>query len=101
VWRVQNYLCPLVFCFWSSSLEWGEGGGFFRPLVLLYVSAFCLWGGCVSFLVLWVVAGFLGVVVGWVGLMSLCSLPFLRGLLASLDSFRINTQLNVFPFLFS
>ena len=32
-----------------------------------------------------VLAGFLGVVVGWVGLLSLCSLPFLRGWMDSLD----------------
>ena len=30
---------------------WGWGL-FYRPLVLLYVSAFCLWDGCTSFLVL-------------------------------------------------
>ena len=40
---------------------------------------------CVSFVKLYylqfceVAAGFLGVVAGWVGLLSLCSLPFLRG----------------------
>jgi len=27
----------------------GGGGGVFRPLVLLYISAFCLWDGCASF----------------------------------------------------
>ena len=40
---------------------------------------------CISFVKLYylqfceVVAGLLGVVVGWVGLLSLCSLPFLWG----------------------
>jgi len=34
-------------------LSVGVGWGFFfRPFVLLYVSAFCLWCGCASFLVL-------------------------------------------------
>jgi len=28
VWRAQICLCPLFFCFWSSSLEWGGVGGF-------------------------------------------------------------------------
>ena len=37
-------LVSVVLLFCSSPLEWGvgEGGGFFRPLVLLYVSASCL-----------------------------------------------------------
>jgi len=44
VWRVQNYLCPSFFCFCSSPLEWSGGEVFFRPLVLLYVSALCFMG---------------------------------------------------------
>ena len=115
MWRAQNYLCPLLFCFLSSD---GVGWGGFFFLVHLYfcmfllsvygavaphfsaivksnIFIFCCYSpsivACVSFVkscylqFCEVVAGFLGVVVGWVGLLSLCSLPFLQGWLASLD----------------
>ena len=115
MWRVQRYFVCIVLLLLELSVGVGWGGGFFHPLVLLYVSAFCLWGGCatfsvnvkldififcrdspsivacVSFVKLYylqfceVVAGFLGVVVGWVGLLSVCGLLFLWGWLASLD----------------
>jgi len=38
----------LLFLELSDGVGW-EWGVFFRPFVLLYVSAFCLWGGCASF----------------------------------------------------
>jgi len=61
----------------------------FSPIVKSDIFVFCRDSlsvvACVSFVKLYylqfceVVAGFLGVVVGWVGFLSLCSLPFLRG----------------------
>jgi len=41
-------LVSVVLLLLELSVGMGWGGGF-RPLVLLYVSAFCLWGGCASF----------------------------------------------------
>jgi len=41
-----------------------------------------------------VVAVFLGVVVGWVRLLFLCSLPFLRGWMASFEGMRGNRPIN-------
>ena len=102
-------LVAIVLLLLELSVGVGWGWGIFCPLVLLYVSAFCLWDGCISFSAIVksdififccdslsivscvhfvklyylqfckVVAGFLGVVEGWVGLLYLCSLPFLRG----------------------
>jgi len=45
-------LKSVVLLLLELSLGMGRGGGFFRPLVLLYVSVFCLCGGCASLLIL-------------------------------------------------
>ena len=106
MWHAQNCLCPLFFCFCSSPVGWG---GFpvhlyfcmfllsvygvvasrFSAIVKLDIFIFYRDSlstvTCVRFVKLYylefceVVASFLGVVVGWVVLLSLCSLPFLRG----------------------
>ena len=55
--RVKCVVCAellvsVVLLLLELSVGMGWGWVLFRPLVLLYVSAFCLWGGCASFLVL-------------------------------------------------
>jgi len=98
-----------VHCSAFGALRWsGVGLGGFLSTCTSVCFCFCLWGAprfsavvksdififchdslsivaCVNFVKLYylqfceVVAGFLGVVVGWVGLLYLYSLPFLRG----------------------